>query len=549
MAIRRFDNVPMPQGPARGALAMAMVNPLEDTLSAIERFGQRGAVASAEQQATNDVLSGGNPGMSLGLTPAGQAYNEAARKAYLARTEGDLRAKALEVGNTFTGRNQGDAQAAAKVFGAHVEALSMNVPDSVKPQLMAEAKLRQADLVARIASAENQNTFRMHVSEIDAGLQADVDEASVMARDGSPPEAIGAIYQRADSRIDDLVNLGQINAAEAEIRKAEYRSGIQAEAIYGQALRDGSGVRVLHDLDTGGPVSQGLTLKQRDSLKAKLTAELNRREADAQRADAEQARVGKVEREVAATQMWAAVYSPESDKRPTTDTIVNAQRAGILSASDAEQMIRTLATSKEARTDLPTLAAIEQAAADGVDVTGMVNDGIRAGKIAWADAGALFERNKAAQSDGLPNPVKAARDGVLAIYRETSPFGAPNPGEQERQVDALAWFDEQVRAAPEGKDPATGLPFSQLAAEQALATITTRHRGQQAAKLVKLPPRGAVTVPAPAAAGFGAPPMLDVAATVAKLKADKAAGLMTEAEYLGEMKLVKRWIDAGLVTK
>lgn len=231
MAIRRFDNIPISQGPARGALAMAMVNPLEDTLSAIEKFGQRGAVADATQQATNDVLSGGNPGMSLGLTPAGQAYNEAAQKAYETRTSLDLRAKHAELSARYTGQNPGDAQAYAETMGQYVSAVGAAVPDSVKPRIMAEAHLRYAEGLASVTEATNRHQYALNVSEMQAGYKASVDDAAGLAMAGKPDLADAALLQSLE-RADNLVAIGAKSPGEGEMMKREARATVAAGTLY-----------------------------------------------------------------------------------------------------------------------------------------------------------------------------------------------------------------------------------------------------------------------------------------------------------------------------
>lgn len=275
MALRRFDNIPVSEGPNRGALSLAMANPFEDTLAAIEKFGQAGAVSSAETQARSEVMGGGNPGLSLGLTPAGQAYNDAAQKAYEVRTSLDVRAKHAELSAKFTGQNPGDAAAYAETMGQYVAGIGANVPESIKPQIMAEANLRYSEGLASVTEATNKHQYQLHVSEIATGYKASVDDAEGLAMAGRSDLADAALLQSL-ARVDDMVNVGSISAGEGELMKREARSQVAAGTLY-QGFLSG---HVPLEAVQRGEIGAELPGHVRESLVRKMEAEQAHRRSE-----------------------------------------------------------------------------------------------------------------------------------------------------------------------------------------------------------------------------------------------------------------------------
>lgn len=538
-AARYSPSVIPSAGVGRGVESLAYSNPLEDALSAVSSFGQKAAVSGAADEANAAVLSGENVTPKLGLTPAGQAYNEAAQRATIARTSMDFRAKAAELGAQFTGQRPGDSAAYEKIMGAHVDQVVQTIDPRWRGEAKLEGEFRLRTGAAAIAENENRTQFKTHVDDIQAGIVADVQETARIARDGGSEEVLAALHARAANNYAELVNLGALGPQAAAAALAEDNSAIHAEAIFGAATRTGNGTSVIHALESGDKRFADLTLKQRDTLVNKITGELSRQHAESVRADADQERAGKNDRDLAATKLFMDIYSGDASRRPTADTIYNAQAAGVIDGGKARQAIETLATNKIARNDSTTILNIERGIVDGVDTSDQISEGVQAGTISEVDAGDLFARNSESLTAGIPKPVRAARDGLVDAFREHGPLSTVqlDSHEAERTNDALAFFDQQVRNAPDGNDPATGLPLRQIVAEQTAALLTERHKLAQSKNLQKVPPRNAV---------FDKVGLLKIGRTYTQLRIEHEDGILSDDAYRAELRIIGRWKSAGL---
>lgn len=231
MAIRRLNINYTPQAPSMALLNAAMQSPLEGVLQSVEKFAQQAAVESGSQQAISDVMSGENPSLSMGLTPAGQAYNEAARKAYSVRTSMDIRAKNAELVAQYDGRNATDPQSYAERMGSFVSNIGASVPEAIRPQIMAEANLRYTEGLAAITETTNKRQYALHASELEAGYKASIDDASSLAMAGKHDLALAALAQGL-GRIDDQISAGIVSPGEGEIKKRDARGVVAAGGLY-----------------------------------------------------------------------------------------------------------------------------------------------------------------------------------------------------------------------------------------------------------------------------------------------------------------------------
>ena len=113
-------------------------------------------------------------------------------------------------------------------------------------------------------------------------------------------------------------------------------------------------------------------------------------------------------------------------------------------------------------------------------------------------------------------------------------------GEAERKVSAIQFFDEQVSAAPDGKDPDTGLSNREMAARKAFTVLQERSREQGTKSLLAIPPRNAVIEATPQG------PRIRLGRTAKQLMIDHENGILTDADYAAELRLLRQWQTQGL---
>ena len=287
MAFRRLDIPLNPQAPSEGLMKLGMQSPFEGLLKQVEQFSEKGAATLGAQYATADVMAGKNPSPSLGLTTMGQAYNEAAQKAYVAKTTNDLRAKSVEVMGQYSGMKLGDAAAADNLMKAHIEALSSQVPEQFRAQVLGEAEARRADVFSRVRAAEQDNQFKLNVQTIQDGIKGDAAEAQMRARDGAPMEIVAKIDARAKSRIADLVNMGVYTQDMANTAMKEYTDMTHAESVIGNAIRSGNIMGTVEAVQSGQGQFSETPLKIRDYIVRELSQEVSRRDALARKQQTE----------------------------------------------------------------------------------------------------------------------------------------------------------------------------------------------------------------------------------------------------------------------
>lgn len=547
MATARYNPGYIPQDAPRGLLDAALSSPLTQAIDTVERLGQRAGSIAAASEAEQAVMGGQNPSLLPGLTPMGQAFNEAAIGAYEARTSMDLRAKANELSARFSGVNPTDPQAFAQVFDAHMNEVLGAVPERIRPAIAAEAGARRSASIAAITESANRHELARNVSTINLGLQQDADEAARLARDGAAPEVLGALYARSDARMDQLVALGQIGADEAAMRKADSRAKIRSEAVLGQVIRGQmDGVSAIHDLLTGGKLAEGMPLRERDRLVGDITSELNRRHSEMVRASATADLVSKQARENYSTELWARLYSGDASQRPTSETIIAAQHAGLLDDALARQALDILGTNKVARNDVGTLARLETEMAAGGDVREHIAAEAARGNIAPEMAADLYERNAKARNADIPDYIAQRRRDVVTLYGGEDILGKLDGLDAAKKIDALQFFDDAIRQAPEGRDPQTGYTFREIEANRVLALLQSRKAQEDQPGVSKVPPRAAVFAPRSPAEAMQ-PVKLDVKNTVRKLILQERVGLITRAELDSELRIIERWKSAGLV--
>jgi hypothetical protein len=528
----------------RRAVAGAYVNPYDDLLSAIEKGAEKVAGNAAQDLAQDRVFSGQQPGLTLGLTDVQRAYNRAAEGAYAAKTEADVRSKVAALAAKYDGRSPDHPKLFAQEFDAFSDAIKGSVPESMKAQIGVELDSRRALAVAGITDTANRYEYQRNVSALAEGLDLDWQDAASAEQIGRTDLA-DAAKAKAEDKLGELVAVGAISLEGAENRRREGREQIAVESLF-RGFMTGA---VSAEAVATGKIGTELSARARDRLVNKIEGELNRRHSASVRAEAAEERAMKHTREVFQAELAKRVWSPNEAERPTPDQIVDAVRVGLLSGDDAESFIRSQATTKEARTDIPTLSRIDDQISLGVDTRDQITQAVTDGTLHPDDAAPLYDRNRAALARQLPDEIETLRDDAANLFRESG-LGAEilKEGEEQRRTDARQFLDQQVRAAPEGVDPKTGLSFRVLAARQAYAILQQRREEEVTKKLRLLPPREAATVPPPPDNPLGAP-RLNVKETSRRLRGLHAFGQLTDDELDLELAIIDRWKAAGLVAE
>lgn len=539
MANQRYTPGYLPQQPPRGLVAAANANPFEDLLGAVENFGNKTAAVQAQRTAEDRVFSGQQPGRMPGFTGAQIVYNRAAEQAYEAKTESDVRTKVAELGAKYDGRNPTDPASFAEEFDAFAGATLGAVREDLRPRIGFEINARRGVALAALTNAANQHELRRNDSTLVAAINDDVAEAAQMARDGADPEALALLYQRADGRVDERVAMGLVSPAEAAIDKGNFRSAIQAEAVYGQGLRSGNIPEMVSDLIDGGPLAEGLSLRDRDAVIAKLNGEMSRQHAMMSRAENDPG--AKQIRNQAKAVFWQRAYSGDPKQRPTPDQVTDAVVAGLLDGDDAAQLQRTLATDKVARNDVTVIASLESQMATGVDINDQIAESLAAGTVAPETAADLTEKNAKRQEGAVADPVRETREQIEKLFTKTGVLGDIDPGEAERKISALQFYDDSVKGAQGGMNPETGESFRAETARRAFFLLAQRQRERDISSLLAIPPRGANIE-----TGADGVSRLNLGLTLGKLKTDQQVGLLSREQLWGELRLIDQWQRLGL---
>lgn len=277
MAIRRIDQTYTPEAPSGGLIQAAIANPFEGLMKTVEDFATQQGKQNAQQAALTDVMAGKQPGPSIGMTPFGQAYNDAAQKAYEAQTSNDLRAKSIEIASQFSGMKAGDADNADQMMKAHIEGLSKNIPEQFRASVLFEAEARRADLYSKIAGAEKEHQFKMNIEDIKSALDNDLIEAQMRARDGDIEKA-NLIAAKAQERAQSLVGYGVLTPDMAASSMREFKDAQGAEEVIGSAIRSGNIMQTVKAVQDGAGRFAETPLKTRDYIIRELTQELSKQD-------------------------------------------------------------------------------------------------------------------------------------------------------------------------------------------------------------------------------------------------------------------------------
>lgn len=277
MAFKRIDQTYTPESPSSGLMKAAMANPFEGLMKTVEDFATQQGKQNAQQAALTDVMAGKQPGPSIGLTPFGQAYNDAAQKAYEAQTSNDLRAKSIEIASQFSGMKAGDADNADQMMKAHIEGLSKNIPEQFRASVLFEAEARRADLYSKIAGAEKEHQFKLNIENIKTALDNDLVEAQMRARDGDMVAA-NAVAAKALERSNSLVEAGFYTPEMAASSMKDFKDAQDAEEVIGSAIRSGNMVNIAQAVQNGDGQFKNTPLKVRDYIVKELAQEVSRRD-------------------------------------------------------------------------------------------------------------------------------------------------------------------------------------------------------------------------------------------------------------------------------
>lgn len=264
-----------PQGQSMRLLQASSANPYESVLNEVAQFGERVAVDAAASNAQDEVFGGQNPGLLPALTPAAMAYNRAAEGAYAARTESDLRTKSAEIAANFPGRTPQDVASASQLFDAYAGEIANQVPESMRGNVAREIAERRGVLIGGITSNAGRAEYGRNLDTLKMGLKADAEEAAAMARDGADPELIGALNARMQEKAGRMVEMGEWSPEVADLSVRELNDDIKSEAIFGQSIRGGDLLGTLDEVERGGALVEGMDLKSRDRLAARLQSELS----------------------------------------------------------------------------------------------------------------------------------------------------------------------------------------------------------------------------------------------------------------------------------
>lgn len=268
-AARYSPSVIPSAGVGRGVESLAFANPLEDVLSAVSSFGQKAAISGAADEANAAVLGGENVTPKLGLTPAGQAYNEAAQRAFQSRSEGILRAKANELATQYDGRHPTDPDNFSKVYGAVRDSVVQAVPEQWRAPIAFEAGLRHDEAVTAIRGRAQAIAFQHDQQSIEDGRKADAEEAASMAQIGRS-DLVDAALAKSAAKAQSLVEIGAINQDEADIRKKNAREVVASETIFHGFMLGHVSLAAVQS----GAVGAELSAPVRDHLVSKIESQI-----------------------------------------------------------------------------------------------------------------------------------------------------------------------------------------------------------------------------------------------------------------------------------
>ena len=535
----RYERQFTPNNVPLGVQKLAYADPLEGAMQTLEKFAERGAIERGQSDALNTVLSGGTPTPHIGLTPGGVAYNEAAERALTVRSEGILRTKAAELATQYDGRNPTDADAFAEIYGGIAKEVVDSVPERWRGPIAFEAQTRVAEAVSKILGASADFEYSKNVKSISDGFELDIQDSASAEQIGRADLADAALAKSED-KLAGLLEIGAVNADQVGNMRRDGREKVAAEGLYHGFLTG----RVSLQAVQSGAVGAELSPQVRTRLVNQMESEITHRNVESERAERANDKAVKEFQAVAGTKVWRDIWTAPPGQKPSIDTVQKLQEARIIDADEAQQMMRTLATTKEARTDLPTLSGLDEAIDRGEDVSERVSESVRAGTLHPDDAESVYSRNRSRQDAILPDEIEELRKGSRELFTESGKLAGLTPGEASRKVSAVRFFDEQVRDAPDGTDPETGLTYRTLAARRAYGTLQQRSGEQRGKALFAIPPRNAILDEKP-----GQPPRLRIGRTVQQLRIDRENGILTREEYLAELALISQWEQAGLTVK
>jgi len=283
MATARYQRQTDAPSIRTGLVAAASIDPFEDAVDMVEKFSRGARIQGAEHNAMADVMAGKTPNLAPAMTEAQFAYNEAAGRAYEAKTSVDLRAKANELATQYDGRDPSHPGAFAQTFDAYSSSLLAQVPAELRPQIQLEVQARRSEALAHITDRANRFEFDRNTSAIEEGIKANVDDAAAAARDGRL-DLVNLAVSKANDQLESLVNLGVINADEADIKRGQVLASIHAEKIMGDFARGGYPAGRIAAVESGDdPETRGMPLDIRDRLVGKMRAGSRRVQMEARR--------------------------------------------------------------------------------------------------------------------------------------------------------------------------------------------------------------------------------------------------------------------------
>jgi hypothetical protein len=282
---QRYQRQFIPQDIPRGLQGLALANPLEDALGAVEKFAERSAVDRGRQQAADAVFGGEQVTPKLGLTPGGDAFNDAAQHAFAAKSEAVLRSKAATLEAQFSGLNPTDGEAFAEIYNRSAEEVIRSVPEQWRAPIALEAQLRGQMAVAGIQKKAIEHQRQLSAAALRDGFDLDIQDAASAEQIGQRDLADAAMA-KAQAKAESLRGLGLINDDSMAIMLRNGREEVATRTLY-RGFLDG---RVSLEDVRDGEVGAHLSASARDRLVNRIQGEISDRRVAANHAMALQER-------------------------------------------------------------------------------------------------------------------------------------------------------------------------------------------------------------------------------------------------------------------
>lgn len=220
----------LPVAPADG-LAEAL-----EGFSEVNRRRARAQSLNAAELAGRKAGIEGNTELSSMGSEAGLVYNQAARQGLTARALSQSRMRSEAVLSSVTGTAPGDVEKVEAGLRGVSEGILAGLPADMQAEVGLDLDTRAAIYTEQVRAKFNAHEFQNNVSAVKAALEADALDLGTAFRDGR--EDLGSqLFGRVQGRVGELVGLGQMSEAEAEIQLSQVRDMAATEGLVGSFQR------------------------------------------------------------------------------------------------------------------------------------------------------------------------------------------------------------------------------------------------------------------------------------------------------------------------